>query len=98
MTLPSAAGQRRAHSSASSLDLTWIIQYPPTTSRASLEDPSVTVLLPPKKLTRAPFESGCRPSSASSAPARCSSALYLIIADMVLGSGFQFSSERFGII
>src|SRR5580700_3747718 len=76
----SSPGHRVAHSIASSLDFTWIIQYPPTTSLASVNGPSVTFALPPANVTRAPIEGGCSPSSASSTPAFCSDSLYFIIA------------------
>ena len=42
ITWPSPAGQRDAHSMASSRDLTASIQYPPTTSLASANGPSTT--------------------------------------------------------
>src|SRR5262249_47158808 len=58
ITLPSAAGQRDAHSTASAFDFTWIIQYPPMTSFASAKGPSVILALPPENEARAPFEGG----------------------------------------
>src|SRR5712692_9048907 len=87
ITSLSEAGQRDAHSTASSLDLTWIIQYPPITSFASVKGPSVTFGLPPVNVTRAPIEGGWRPSSASSTPAFCRASLYFIMAATALASG-----------
>ena len=49
-------------------------------SLASVNGPSMTVLSPPSKRTRAPLEVGCRPSPASMTPALTSSSLYLVIA------------------
>src|SRR6202140_3380941 len=83
----SEAGHRFAQAMASSRDFTSIIQYPPITSFASVKGPSVTLGLPPAKVTRAPIEGGWRPSSASSTPAFCRASLYLIMAATALASG-----------
>src|SRR5207248_2618925 len=40
---------------------------------------SVTLVLPPPKLTRAPLAGGCSPSSPSSTPALVRDSLYLVI-------------------
>src|SRR6185437_1442064 len=51
----SEAGHREAHSTASSFDRTWIIQYPPTTSLVSVNGPSTTFGLPPENVIRDPI-------------------------------------------
>src|SRR5262249_46193088 len=97
----SPPGQRLAHSIASSLDFTWIIQYPPRTSLASAKGPSVTLGLPPANDTRAPIDGGGRPAARSRMPAFCSDSLYFIIASTALASGMVpgFAvSYPFGII
>jgi hypothetical protein len=43
--------------------------------------------LPPSKVTRAPMDGGCSPSSASSTPAFCSDSLYFIILATASASG-----------
>ena len=60
-TSPSSNGTRLAHSMASSLDFTWMIQNPATSSLVSANGPSTTVRLLPEYLMRAPFELGLRP-------------------------------------
>jgi len=47
----------------------------------------VTFGLPSWKLTRAPVDGGCSPSSASSTPAFCSDSLYFIILSTAFASG-----------
>src|SRR4029077_10261183 len=49
MMSPSSIGARRAHSTASSRERTWMVQNPPTISFASANGPSVTRGLPPEK-------------------------------------------------
>src|SRR2546425_8501223 len=79
MMSPSCIGARFAHSTASSLDFTWIIQKPPTSSLDSVKGPSVTLGLPPANFTRAPFAGGCSPSSATTTPALVRDSLYFVI-------------------
>ena len=90
ITPSSEAGQRRAHSTASSFDFTWIIQYPPSSSLASVKGPSVTVGLPPEKVTRAPLALGCRPSRPSRTPALVSSWMKAPIFAMCSAVGGRF--------
>src|SRR5882762_9324019 len=68
ITSPSAKGTRLAQATASSLDFTWIIQKPATSSRAG-NGPSVTVVFPRENVMRAPFALGWIPSPASITPA-----------------------------
>ena len=67
-TSPSSNGTRLAHSIASSLDFTWMIQNPATSSFDSANGPSTTVRLLPEYLMRAPFELGLRPDSRRAYP------------------------------
>src|ERR1700722_17233970 len=80
MTSLLEAGHFLAQAIASSSDPTSIIQYPPSTSLASVKGPSVTTGLPPANDTRAPIDGGCSPSSVISPPASFSASLYFIIA------------------
>ena len=68
-------GQRLAHAIASSSELAWISQKPAISSCAGANGPATTVRRSPENRTRAPFELGCNPSPASSAPAFASSSL-----------------------
>ena len=97
----SEAGQRLAHSIASSLEFTCIIQKPPRVSFAPAKGPLATLGLPRENVIRAPIEGGWRPSSDSSTPAACKDLLYFIIASTALASGIVPGvalSYPFGII
>src|ERR1700722_3887690 len=96
MTGPSAHGARLAHSTASSFDFTSINQYPPITSLASENGPSLVLALPPGTDTRPPSELGCSPSSDSRTPALASSSLYFPMAATASADGIHSSSEMFG--
>ncbi len=76
-----------AQATASSLDFTWIIQKPATSSRAG-NGPSVTVVCPRENVMRAPFALGWIPSPASMTPAFTISSLNRPIAviSSLLGS------------
>src|SRR6187431_955149 len=70
---------RRAHSTASSIDLTCQIQKPATSSLVSLNGPSTNERPAPLNTIRLPLELGCSPSPASITPAFTSSSLKFII-------------------
>src|SRR5215469_1993061 len=74
------AGARLAHSIASSLDFTLMIQYPPISSLVSGKGPSTTVVFPLENFTRVPLDVGFKPARSTSTPAFASSSLYLSIA------------------
>jgi hypothetical protein len=80
-------GQREAHAIASAFEATSIIQKPPSSSAPSIRGPSVTRGFPLSKLTRAPIERGCNPSSESSTPAFCRASLNFIISATAAASG-----------
>src|SRR5439155_9224619 len=68
-SVPPPNGARLSHSIASSFDFTCHSQKPATSSLASVNGPSITVLFAPSNLTRTPLELGWSPSPASITPA-----------------------------
>src|SRR5262245_40664169 len=89
----SVFGQRRAHSSASSIERTCQIQKPATSSFVSENGPSMTVRFVPENRTRLPFELGWRPSPASMMPALTSSSLKFPMSVSSFWSGSTPASE-----
>src|SRR5580692_7484149 len=73
-------GARLAHSTASSIEFTWRIQYPAVSFFDSSNGPVMTARLPPENLTRRPSALGSSPARSTSAPACLRSSLYLPIA------------------
>src|SRR6185503_9527701 len=86
-------GQRFTHSIASSIDFTFHSQKPAISSLVSANGPSMTVVFPPAKRTRAPFELGCRPSPACMIPAWTSSSLYFPMSVRSFSSGSTPASD-----
>src|ERR1017187_7905759 len=82
-----------AHSMASSLELTLMIQYPAMSSLVSVKGPSMTLRLPPENLMRAPLELGWSPAPSTRTPAFTSSSLYLPIAEISSSLGITPASE-----
>src|SRR5207249_1044708 len=70
----------RADSMASSRELASSTAYPPTTSLASVNGPSVTVSLPPARRTRALAELGASPPVSTTEPSRIESSTSLAMA------------------
>src|SRR3954447_4411821 len=88
-------GNRFTTSIASSFDFTFRIVKPATTSFASANGPSITVILSPLNFTRAPAEVGASPSAARRIPAFASSSLYCCIAANASGVGGGPPSDSF---
>jgi membrane-bound lytic murein transglycosylase B len=89
------SGQRRTHSTASSIDLTCHIQKPATSSLVSANGPSMVVFLPPENRTRLPSLLGWSPSPASMMPAFTSSSLNLPMSASSFSLGITPASEFF---
>src|SRR6202012_4128597 len=87
-------GARFAHSSASSGDFTWMIQYPAISSFDSVNGPSTTDFFPSAEyFTRNPFELPCKPAAPSRMPAFASCSLYAPIAAITSSLGILPASE-----
>ena len=93
VSLPLRKGERRIHSTASSIDFTCHSQKPAISSLVSVNGPSMTVLLPPPNCTRTPRELACRPSPASITPAFTSSSLNLPISVSSSAEGMTPASD-----
>src|SRR5262245_28101640 len=88
-------GQRLTQSMAAASEATSHSQKPAISSLVSVNGPSVTRRLLPEKVTRAPFELGCRPSPASMTPAFTSSSLNLPMAAKSSWLGSSPASDAF---
>src|SRR6185369_4362812 len=84
--------KRRVLSMASSLDFNSNTAYPPNTSLASVNGPSVTVIFPPAKRTREPAAVGPSPPVSIISPDFiASSASFPMASISSLGGGPEFS-------